>query len=42
MVQGKTRDVYLGSCRKVSREEALEKTRNMKKEELDIGDSRIS
>jgi hypothetical protein len=30
MVGGKTRNVYLGSCKKMSHQEVLEKTRRMK------------
>ena len=36
MVEGKTRNVYLGSCKKMSREEALERARQRKAEELGI------
>ncbi len=36
MVGGKTRNVYLGSCKKMSREEALQKARRMKAQELGI------
>jgi len=34
MIEGKVRNVYLGSCKKMSREEALERARQRKAEEL--------
>jgi hypothetical protein len=40
MVGGKTRNVYLGSCKKMSQEEALARAQKMKVEELGIGDTR--
>jgi len=36
MADGRTRNVYLGSCKKMGREEALEKARKMKAAELGI------
>lgn len=36
MIDGKTRNVYLGSCKKVSYQEALVGARAMKKEALGI------
>jgi hypothetical protein len=36
MVEGKTRNVYLGSCGKMSRQEALEKARAKKAEDLGL------
>jgi hypothetical protein len=36
MVEGKTLNVYLGSCKKMSREEALERARWRKGEALGI------
>jgi hypothetical protein len=36
MVEGKVRNVYLGSCKKVSYHEALERAQKMKAEELGI------
>jgi len=36
MVEGKTRNVYLGSCKKMSQREALTRARMMKAEELGI------
>jgi hypothetical protein len=36
MVGGKTRNVYLGSCKKMSQEEALARAQKMKAEELGI------
>lgn len=36
VVDGKTRNVYLGSCKKMGRKEALEKAKKMKVEELGI------
>jgi hypothetical protein len=36
MVGGKTRNVYLGSCKKVSREEALARAQKMKAKDLGI------
>lgn len=36
VIYGKTRNVYLGSCKKMGREEALEKARKKKAEELGI------
>jgi len=36
MAHGKTRNVYLGSCKKMGRKEALEKARKKKAEELGI------
>ena len=34
--KGKTRNVYLGSCKKMSREEALDRARKRKREGLGI------
>jgi hypothetical protein len=39
---GKIHKVYLGSCKRMSREEALRKAREMKKEALEIRDDRHS
>ncbi len=36
VIDGKTHNVYLGSCKKMGRKEALEKARKMKAEELGI------
>jgi hypothetical protein len=36
MVEGKVRNVYLGSCKKLSQEEALARAQKMKVEELGI------
>jgi len=36
MVEGKVRNVYLGSCKKVSQEVALERARRRKAEELGV------
>jgi len=36
MVEGKVRNVYLGSCRRMSREETLERARRRKAEELGL------
>ncbi len=36
IVGGRTRNVYLGSCKKMGRKEALEKARKKKAEELGI------
>ena len=36
MIEGKTRNVYLGSCKKMSQEEALARAQKMKAEELGI------
>jgi hypothetical protein len=40
MIEGKTRNVYLGSCKKMSQEDALARAQEMKAEELGIGDTR--
>ncbi len=36
MIDGNVRNMYLGSCKKMSQEEALERARAMKNEELGI------
>ena len=36
MIEGKTRNVYLGSCKKMSQEDALARAQKMKAEELGI------
>ncbi len=36
VIEGKTRNVYLGSCKKMGRKEALEKARKKKAEELGV------
>ena len=40
MIEGKTRNVYLGSCKKMSQKEALARAQKMKVEELGIDDTR--